>query len=110
MIKRGLSPRNGVVALLARLRETRLSVVRIGGAEEVFLVTADAICGSALEFPADVTRGALESSVRPGERESGHLQVIEARAEPRIHAGVALRASCGETGLLMVWRGSLQVV
>ena len=49
-------------------------------------------------------RGALQLGVRSGQRESRELQVIEVRAEPRIHT-VTLLALCRKSCLYVVGRG-----
>jgi len=67
-------------------------VIRIRGGVEVLLVTTDAVGRRALKLPAHMTGRAVQSCVRTCERESGQA-VIEFRALPGVHRGMALLAS-----------------
>lgn len=110
MIEFHLRPGNGIVALLAGLRESRLDVVWIRGAVEVTSVTTYTVCRRPLELAAEMACGAFERRMRASEREACHFQVIETGAIPGIHAAVTLQASGRKTGLLVVGRCCLQVV
>lgn len=110
MIERDLRPGNSVMALLARLRETGLCMVRIRRAVEVFLMTSYAVRRCALEFSAEMACGTFESGVSASQREASHLQVIKARAEPGVHARMALGARGGKSRLLVIRTSGVQVV
>lgn len=84
-------PGAGVVASLARRRESCLRVGRIVGLVEVRHVTPDAGSWSPYELVARVTRIAVQGCVRPRQSETRELQVVELRAHPVVH-GVALFA------------------
>ena len=96
VIESGRIPCVGVVADLARSRETGLGVRRIVGLVEVRHVAAVASRGRIVELPTRVAGGAIQGRVRAGESEAGELQVIKLRAHPVVHR-VALLAGDGQT-------------
>lgn len=93
-----------VMALRARLRESRFRVIGIGRGIKVFQVAGDAVGRCSLEMPADMAGGTVESGVGAGERKAAKASVIEARALPGVHTAVALIASCWEADRLMIRR------
>lgn len=97
VIEAGRLPGVSRVTLLAVLRESRRNVVRICSLLVIGQVAAHTIGGRAFIFAADVARGAVQRGVHAGQSEAGELQVIEARAEPRVH-GVAQLATGAEAG------------
>ncbi len=86
VIEAGWLPGVSRVTLLAVLRESRRNVVRICSLLIVRQVAAHTIGGRPFIFPADVARRAVQRGVHAGQSEPGELQVIEGRAEPRVHA------------------------
>ena len=111
VIERGLRPRRGVVALLARLREARGHVVRIGGALEILQVAVHArrICAGQAVVVIDVALRALQRDMgaREGESRSG---VIEVSSGPGSRV-VALLASLREARTHVVRiRGALEIL
>ena len=96
VIERRIAPRRGGVALLASLRDVRGHVIRIGGALEIGEVAADAsgVRHGQVVVAIHVTLGALQRSVRSGQRES-RGRVIEGGIAPR-RGGVALLAGLRE--------------
>ena len=83
MIKaRGVPGRCGV-ALLASRRESRLHVIGIGGAVEVFHVARTAIARCAHKLTVDMALGAGHADVPPGQRELCKRVVIEVGHIPR---------------------------
>ena len=101
VVKSGAEPRGGAVAARAVLRKAGRGVIRILCRGKIVGVATEAVCLSALEMPARVARGAVQTRVRPGEGEAGHARVIKVRARPAVHrvAGLALG---GQVGRLMV--------
>jgi len=83
VVKGRTSPRRGVVALLASLREASRHVVGIRGALEVFQVAAHArrIGTGEVVVAIHVTLRALHRGVRPRQREAGR-GVVKLRARP----------------------------
>ena len=102
VIERRVPPRRGGVALLTRLREVRLHVIRIGRSLEIRLVAADAGCVRAgqVVIAIHVTLCALERRMRAGQRES-RGRVIEGRITPRRRV-VALLACRREVRLYVI--------
>ena len=101
MIKRRRIPRTGIVASLASRREIGLRVRRIVRLVEVRHVAAQAARRRPRELPADVASVAVQRDVRPGESETGELQMVELRTHPVVH-GVALVAADGQSELHVV--------
>jgi len=98
MIKRRIVPRRRVVALLARGRESRRHVVRIGRAIEILHVARTAIRRRSHKLIIDMACRTGHADVRSGQRELGECIVIESRRIPR--AGVmACLARRREPGL-----------
>ena len=100
MIKGGSAPRCRVVALLARLRESRLHMVRIRCRVEILHVAADTIRRCSRELPTDVALIAGHSRVCPSQRKLGERVVIECGLIPT-DAVVACLTSRRETSLRM---------
>ena len=100
-------PGGGGVAALAGLRESRLHVIRVCRLLEIGKMAAYASGGRARELASDVTGGAIQRNVRSGQREAGHLQMVELGSRPGVHA-VALFAGGRKPGRHMVrTRGGL---
>ena len=59
-------------------------VVRVGGAVEILDVTRGAVGGRAIEPAADVAHGAIQTSMRARQSESGDLQMVEFRSGPTV--------------------------
>jgi len=78
-------PGAGVVASLARRRESCLRVGRIVGLVEVRHVTPDAGSWSPYELVACVACIAVQGCVRPRQSETRELQVVELCAHPVVH-------------------------
>jgi len=102
VIERRTGPVRRRVALLARRRETRLHVIRIGCAIEIFYMARCAIRRSSHELVVDMALRAGNAGMSAGQRKFGECSVIECRRIPRAHV-VAEPASCREAGL-RVWR------
>ena len=83
VVKSSAGPICGVVALLARSRESGLYVVRTGRAIEVFHVAGGAIGRSAHELSVDMALRARHGHVRTLQREGRELVVIESGRIPR---------------------------
>ena len=98
MVKRRSVPRRRRMALLARGREPRLHVVRIGRAVEVFHVARGAVGGSAHKLAIDVALRAGDRRMRARQWELGKGIVIERRLIPR-SCVVTCLASIRESGL-----------
>ena len=102
MIERSLCPRSRAVALLTSRRETRLNMIRIGGAVEVLDMARSAIGRRADKLAIDVALRAGHADVRTRQRELRKSIVIESRRIPR--AGiVASLACCREASLGVRW-------
>ena len=95
MIELGIEPCRSAVAGGALLREAGGLVIGVLGAIKVLQVTAHAIGAGGGKIVVSVARRALQLAVRPGERESGKLRVVEFRSQPAIER-VALLAICGK--------------
>jgi hypothetical protein len=98
VVKSSAGPICGVVALLARSRESRLYVVRTGRAIEVFHVAGGAIGRRAHKLSVDMALRARHAHVRALQREVRELVVIESGRIPRALV-VANRASGREARL-----------
>ena len=98
VIKGRVVPRSGVVTLLARRREARGHVIRIGRAVEILYVTRRAIGGRVRKLSVDVALGARDRSMRSRQRELGKGVVIESRRIPGARV-VASLAGGREAGL-----------
>ncbi len=94
------------MAHLAILREAGLDVTRIGGAVEVFEVTAPASCAQTVEVATAMAGRAREGGVHPYQREAREFEVIERRPLPTVHV-VALLAGHGEIGRLVIRQAGL---
>ena len=96
VIEGSVRPRGGGVALLASLRETRLHVVGIGGALEVFQVTRNTgrVGAGQVVVAIHVTLHALQRSMRTRQGEASG-RVVKGRTGPR-RGVVALLAGLGE--------------
>ena len=83
VIKRGIQPTGGVVALVAGLREIRTHVARIGCSLIVLQVTSHACCGVEAVITVDVavSAGARRNRVQSSQREAG-AGVIECCVHP----------------------------
>ena len=97
VIESSIQPGRGAVALRAGLRESDLYVVGILGGGKVLHMAGDAVALRALIAPDYVARRAVQLRVRAGERKAGESGVIEVRARPCIHRGMALLALRRET-------------
>lgn len=85
VIEGGVEPTGRVVAGGAHPRDkTRLRVRRIIGGGVILRMATVAICGSPLEFAADVAGRTVQGCVHPGQSKAGEFQVIEFRPEPCI--------------------------
>lgn len=103
-------PGRGRMTCLTGLRHAGGDVVRIRRALVVLHVTTHTIRGGAFVAAANVTIRTGKSCVHAGERKAGVLQVIEACAEPGIHAAVALLASRGKSRRDVCGRRRLLVI
>ena len=111
MIERSRLPGRSGVANLAGLRKSRLHVIRVSGALEVFQVTRNAGRTGQVVIVIDVAISALPRRHRvcSGQREI-HQRVVERRRLPG-HRGVALLASLGKVGRDVVRiRSSLEIL
>jgi hypothetical protein len=108
VIEAGRLPRRRVVTVLASLRKSQGNVIGIAGLSEVCEVAADATRRRPLIFPADVATCAVQRGVCPGKREAGHLEVVEACAQPARNR-MALFASDREAGRNVIGSGGLLV-
>lgn len=95
VVELGAGPCRRAMALLASRGEARSHVIRVHRGVEFLLVTAYAIRRIAMEVPADVACNTFETCVSTGECEACEA-VVELRALPRVHGGVALLTSSGE--------------
>ena len=111
VIERGVIPRGRVVALGAILRESRVHVVGIGRALEIFQVATDAGCirVGQVVIAVHVALRALHGGVRSGQRES-RGGVIKSRVVP-VGRVMALLTGLREPGLNVVRiRGGIEVL
>ena len=83
-------------------------MIRVRGGVEVLLMTTDAVSGRAMKFAAYVAGGAIQRCVCTSECEPSQV-VIELRALPRVHCGVALLASRRKTQRSMIGRLGVHV-
>ena len=108
VIERGPLPSGCVVADVALLRKTSLSVIRIRRAGEIRQVTGDAARAQTSELSVDVAGGAGDAHMGAGQRERGSA-VVKAGTQPS-RRGVARRTVGREAGLEMVRIGRAVVV
>ena len=93
VVKGRIVPRRRAVALLARLRESRLHVVWVGRAVEILHMARGAIGGRAHKLPVDVALRAGNGRVCARQLELRKHVVVERRRIPRaaVVAGLASR-------------------
>jgi len=73
------------VAYAAIVRQCSLHMVRIAGAVEILLVTAEAVARSSLELVVDVARRTRQRGMYSRQRKVRKAVVVKACAEPGIH-------------------------
>lgn len=100
VVKAGVAPVGGRVALLAGLRHVGLHVIRVGCPFVILQVAGDASRAGEVVIVVHVTLRALQGQVRAGQREAG-VVVIERRIRPG-RGVVALLASLRKSLLRMV--------
>lgn len=97
VIEAGGNPCRRGVTLLAGLRESRLHVVGIRRALEIFQMAAHAGCRRTFELIIDVALVALQRRVRADQGKAGVLQMVKIDSEPVVHRRVALFAGSRES-------------
>lgn len=105
VVELSIQPGGRGVTLRTGLREPQADVIGILGIVEVCLVTTDAIRRRPLEATADMARKAIQRCMGSGQWKSCQLPVIEAGAQPRVKAAVALLARGRESARLMIGSG-----
>ena len=109
VIEARVPPVGCVVALLASLRDVRGNVIRTRRALEILKVAVYAGCAGQVVIVINVALGALQRSMRTGQRES-RIVVIERCLRPR-RCVVALLAGLREARTHVVWiRGALEIL
>ncbi|SRR6266567_3095721 len=85
------------------------NVRRVIGRDKILLMARIAGGWGALEPVVEMAGDAVQGGVHAGEREAGHLEMIEFGPEPVVH-GVAALASGGETGRDVIDYGGFEVL
>ena len=102
VIKGRVVPSGRGVALLASRRESRLHVIGVGRAVEIFHVARSAICRCSHKLAVDVALGTSYVDVSPGQGELCECVVIEVRHIPRARVVTSLAGRW--EARLRVWR------
>src|SRR6266567_1782430 len=85
------------------------NVRRVIGRDKILLMARIAGGWGALEPVVEMAGDAVQGGVHAGEREAGHLEMIEFGPEPVVHGEAAL-ASGGETGRDVIDYGGFEVL